>query len=174
MGLSKELSCEAGSLSCCCPNPHGCFQSEVWGFISPHWSPGLHSLLRSPAVPEINRGLSLCKCGATGSASHHFVGCASCSLAWPAPFHNPPPRWVCQPPPCCESSPPQLPVSVPPTGLDECFFFISLVVGLLYSSIFCQFWLFFVFKLLLSLFWSCKEVQCVHLCLHVSRTYALF
>ena len=46
----------------------------------------------------------------------------------------------------------------PPTGLDECFFFISLVVGLPYSSIFCQFWLFFVFKLL-SFFWLCKEAQ---------------
>ena len=61
--------------------------------------------------------------------------------AWPAPFHNPPPHWVRQPPPCCESSPPRLPISAPPTGLDECFFFISLVVGLPYSLIFCQFWL---------------------------------
>ena len=34
----------------------------------------------------------------------------------------------------------QLPVSAPPTSLDECFFFNSLVVGLPYSSIFCQFW----------------------------------
>ena len=32
-----------------------------------------------------------------------------------------------------------LPVSAPPTSLDECFFFISLVVGRPYSSIFCQF-----------------------------------
>ena len=42
------------------------------------------------------------------------------------------------------SSPPRLPVSTPPTGLVECFFFISLVVGLPFSSIFCQFWLFFL------------------------------
>ena len=40
----------------------------------------------------------------------------------------------------------------PPTSRDECFFFISLVVGLPCGSIFCQFWLFFVFKLLLSSF----------------------
>ena len=40
----------------------------------------------------------------------------------------------------------QWPISTPPTGLDQCFFFNSLVVGLPYSSIFCQFWLFFVFK----------------------------
>ena len=62
----------------------------------------------------------------------------------------------------------QLPVSAPPTGLDECVF-NSLVVGLLYSLIFCQFWLFFVFKLLLSFFWLCKEAQCVYLCLHLGR-----
>ena len=48
--------------------------------------------------------------------------------------------------PCYELSPPHLPVSVPPTSPDECFFFNSLVVGLPYSSIFWQFWLFFVFK----------------------------
>ena len=47
------------------------------------------------------------------------------------------------------------------------FLFISLVVGLPYSSIFCQFWLFFVFKLLLSFFWFCNEAQCVYLCLHL-------
>ena len=39
----------------------------------------------------------------------------------------------------------QLPVPTPPTSLDECFF-NSLVVGLPYSLIFWQFWLFFVFK----------------------------
>ena len=89
------------------------------------------------------------------------------AAAWPAPFHNPLPSWVRQPPPCHESSLPLLPISAPPTGLDECFFFISLVVGLPYSSIFCQFWLFFVFKLLLSFFWLCKEAQCVCLCLHL-------
>ena len=81
------------------------------------------------------------------------LGCVVCHLvhqllpqwpaaALPAPLHNLPPSWVHQPLPCHESSPPQLPVSAPPTGLDECFFFISLVVGLPYSLIFCQFWLF--------------------------------
>ena len=64
----------------------------------------------------------------------------------------------------------QLPISAPPTGLDECFFFISLVVGLPYSSIFCQFWLFFLFKLLLS-FWLCKEAQCAYLRLHLGQKF---
>ena len=63
----------------------------------------------------------------------------------------------------------QLPVSTPPTGLDECVFFNSLVVGLPYSSIFCQFLLFFVFKLSLSFFWLCKDAQCVYLCLHLGQ-----
>ena len=31
------------------------------------------------------------------------------AAAWPAPFHNPPPRWVRQPLPCIESSPPGCP-----------------------------------------------------------------
>ena len=31
--------------------------------------------------------------------------------------------------PCCASSPPWLPISAPPTSLDECFFFNSLVAG---------------------------------------------
>ena len=50
------------------------------------------------------------------------------AAAWPAQFHNPPPRWVHQPPPCHKSCLPRLPVSAPTNGLDECFFFISLVV----------------------------------------------
>ena len=65
--------------------------------------------------------------------------------AWPAPFHNPSPRFVHQPPPCRESSPPQLPVSAPPTGLDECLFFIYLVSDflacLLYTSDAADDWL---------------------------------
>ena len=84
------------------------------------------------------------------------------AAAWPAPFHNLPHGWVCQQLPCWEFSHPAA-VSAPPTSLDECFFFISLVVGLPYGSIFCQFWLFFVFKLLLSFFCLCEEAQCVYL-----------
>ena len=89
------------------------------------------------------------------------------AAAFPTQLHNLPPCWVCQPPPCRGSSPPWLPISTSPTSLDECFFFISLVVGLPYSSIFWQFWLFSVLKLLLSFFWLCKEAQCVYLHLHL-------
>ena len=45
---------------------------------------------------------------------------------------------------------PQLHVSTPPASLDECFF-NSFVVGLPYSLIFWQFWLFFVFKFVVIL-----------------------
>ena len=55
----------------------------------------------------------------------------------------------------------RLPVSALPACLDECVFFNCLVVGLPYSGIFCQFWLF------LSFFWLCEEAQCVYLCLHL-------
>ena len=59
---------------------------------------------------------------------------------------QPPPHPVHELPPCHDSSLPWLPISAPPTSLDECFFFNALVVGLPYSSSFCQFWLFFVLK----------------------------
>ena len=44
-----------------------------------------------------------------------------------------------------------LPIFAPPTSLDEYFFFNSLVVRLLYSWVFCQFLLFFVFKFVVVL-----------------------
>ena len=150
MGLSNKLSCEVGSFSCCHLNPHWCFQSEVCGFISPRRSPRLHGLLHSPNVPP---GLSVRECGAAGSAS--------CSLTCPVPQS----ATLLGPP---AATLPQV-LSTPPTGLDECFFFFSSVVGLPHSSIFCQFRLFFVFKLLLSFFWLCEEAQCVYLCLHLGR-----
>ena len=128
----------------------------------------MRSLFCSPAVPP---GLSMCECGAAGSASHHLVGSDSCSLACPAPQSA-----TSLGPPATALLPvlsTQLPISTPPTGLDECFFFNSLVVRLPYSLIFCQFWLFFVFKWLLS-FWLCEEAQCVYLRLHLGWTSSSF
>ena len=58
---------------------------------------------------------------------------------------------VHQPLPCHTSSLSLLPISAPPTNLDECFFFNSLVVQFPYSLIFWQFWLVFVFKLFVIL-----------------------
>ena len=50
-----------------------------------------------------------------------------------------------------QSSPSWMPPSAPPTGLDECFFFHSLVVRLPYSSIFWKSWLIFVLKFVVFL-----------------------
>ena len=130
MGLSNELSCESGSFSSCHLNSHRCFQSEVWGFISPSWNPGLHGLSHSPDVPP---SLSACECGTALPASRclaHLCPSAATLL---------------------QVLSTKLPMSAPPTSLDECFFFNSLVVRLPYSSIFCQFLLFFVFKFVVLL-----------------------
>ena len=137
MGLSNKLSCEAGSFSHCCLNPHRYFQSEVSGFISLCWNPGLHGLSCFLVVPP---DLSACECGTAAPPEAPLLRVLSA----------------------------QLPSSAPPTDLDECFCLNSLVVRLPYSSIFCQFWLFFVFKLLLS-FWLCEEAQCVYLSHHLGQ-----
>ena len=121
----------------------------------------MRSLFHSPAI---HPGLSMHECGATGSTLWGLL-----AEAWPAPFHNLPPCWVrhlrlAASPlhPGCPSLP-LLPVWM------NVSFLSFLVVGFPYSSIFCQFWLFFVFKLSLSFFWLCEEAQCVYLHLHLGR-----
>ena len=120
MGLSNDLSCEAGSFSRCL-NPHRVFQSEVL------------SLYFSAPEPWVSGSVSL-------------LSCSSWLICTQMRDHV-----VLQPPPCHKSSPSQLPVSAPPARLGECFFFISLVVGLPHGLIFCQFWLLFVFKFIVVL-----------------------
>ena len=120
--------------------PTDFYSQKFWGFISLCWNPGLCGLSRSPVVSP---GLSTQKCGTSLSTSCHLAMSPLC------------PGW--------------LPISSPPTSLDECFFFNSLVVELPYSMILCQFWgLFFFFNLLLSFFWFCKKAQCIHL--HLPKT----
>ena len=143
MGLSNDLSCEAGSFSCCCPIPMGVFSERFEALFPCAGALGCKVCFATPPF------LPVYLCANVG-----LRGLLAAAL--PALVHNPPPHWVHQWPPCRESSPPQLPVSAPPTGLDECFFFISLVVGLPYSLIFCQFWL-ILFLNLLSFFWLCEE-----------------
>ena len=63
----------------------------------------------------------------------------------------------------------RMPVSAPPTSLDECFFFNSLVVGLLYSLVFWQSWLFFVFKLVAVLLLVVRGSKEYLLCLHFGQ-----
>ena len=130
------------------PLPHIQHHNAVMS-ITPPWNSGLRGL--SPSPPA--------------AASQ-----ASCSFAHPAPQSTTSLGLPATAPLSHrESSPPWLPVSAPPIGLGECFFFISLVVRLPYSSIFCQFWLFFVFKLLLLFFWLCEEAQCIYLWPHLGQ-----
>ena len=129
MSLSNELSCEAGGFSCCC-NPHRYFQSEVLRLHFPALEPRVCMLCLDPQLflPVY---------------PHAHVGP-------PAPPATTSPTGILQLLPCHVSSLPQLPICTP-TGLDECFFFNSLVVGLLYNSIFWHFWLLFDFKFVIVL-----------------------
>ena len=141
VGPSSGLSCEIGSFLQCC-NPHWFLQPEVmrlYFLVLESW------VVRSVLGLELRTPqLSLCV----------FI----CMGMWDCQF--------CQPP-CCASSPPQLPVSAPSTHLDECFFFNSLIVRLPYSSTFWQFWLFLFLDWLLSFLWLCEEAKHVYLCLHL-------
>ena len=140
MGLSNNLSCEAGSLSCCCPNPHGRFQSGLRLYF-PELEPWVTRSASLPAVCPVylcaNVGLQgATHCSACPALRHSESGPLGLSARmwghrvcyWsdclPCSSHTPP---VLVPPRQLESSPPWLPVSAPPTGLDECLFFISLV-----------------------------------------------
>ena len=87
-------------------NPTGFYSQRFLGCSFPHWNPGLHSLSCSPVVPS-------------GLSTHKYVTTLIHQLQ-----------------PCSMSSLPQQPASPPPTDLNECFFFNSLVVRLPYSSIF--------------------------------------
>ena len=139
MGLSNELSCEAGSFSSCCPNPHWCFQSKVQGFTSPLWSPGPRGLPRSlPFVRFIcaqMRGFRApptalpALLSATPSPALSVYLCANVGLqgllvvGLPAPFV---PHSASLVPATATRV-----LSAPPTSLDECLFFTSLVSDLL-------------------------------------------
>ena len=139
VGLSEELSCEAGSFSCCCLNLQEVF-NQWFEALFPH-----AGTLGCAVYCQVPCQLQLCP---PRSTICHLAGSTSRRLVV-SPLR--PPR----------------PISAPPTSLDECFFFISWVVGLLCGLIFCQFWLFFVFKL--SFFWLCEEAQCVDLRLHLGQ-----
>ena len=146
------------------PQPPQVFSIRGLRLYFPMLEPWVVCSVCSPAIPP---SLSMWACGAAGSASHHLVGSASYSLACPIPqsattWLGPLAATLLQ------VLAAWLPISAPRTGLDECLFFMSLVVRLPHSLIFCQFWLFFVFKLL-SFFWLCEEAQCVYLQLHLGR-----
>ena len=117
MSLSSEFSCKAGSFS----RRLNLTGFSVRGFEAffPHTGTLGCTVCLAP-------GLSACKCisrSASRLACHRFSSrCLARSPVHPAAH------------------------LLPPTSLDDCFFFNSLVVRLPYSSTFWQFWLFFVFK----------------------------
>ena len=151
MGLSNELSCEAGSFSCC-HNPHRFLQSEVLRLYFPVLEPWV---AWSVLLPHSSSRFICVNVGLWGLLA----------AALPALFHNPPPHWVCQSPPCCESSPPLLVVWMNVSSLSPWLLDFHTVLFSVSSGCF------FVFKLLLSLFWLCEEAQCVYLCLHLGQKF---
>ena len=111
MGLSNDLSCEAGSLSRCRPNPHGCFNQRSEALFPR--AGALGRMVRF--APHHLSGLSVRKSGATGSASGR-TACPVCpTLRQSQSRHG-------HVSPLCP-----VPISAPPTGLDERLFSIPLV-----------------------------------------------
>ena len=100
------------------------------------------------------------------------LGCAVCltpQMFLPVYLHVNRDRPLHQLLPCQEFSPPWLPISAPPTSLDKCFFFNSLVVRLPYSSISVSSGCFLFLNILLSFFWLCEGATCIYLCLPVGQ-----
>ena len=164
VGLSNDLSCEAGSLSCCRPNHLGAFNQRLEALF-PHagalgyavclapshssrsicarvWGHGvLPAALPAPFSATLSPALSVYLC-----ANVRLQGLLVVGL--PAPFvpHSASlGPWVCS----------ALAARVHPSyrsGRMSLFYLLG--VGLPCCSIFCQFWL-------------CEEAQCVYLCLHL-------
>ena len=116
MGLSNDLSCEAGSFSCCCPNPTGIFNQRFEALFPQRWSPGLLDLLCSPLFVLVYlctnvglQGLPVVRLPAPLVPHSTSLGPTTAARVLSAP----------------------VPVSAPPTGLDVCFFFIYLVLDFL-------------------------------------------
>ena len=123
VGLSNELSCEAGSFSST-STPTDVFSQRFEALF--------------PCAGTL--GCTVCL------APHLFL------LVYLHADVEPPglpaaslPALALQPAALLQVLSVRLPVSTPPTRLGECFFFNSLVVRLIYSSIFWQFWLVFCF-----------------------------
>ena len=128
MDLSNELFCEPGSFSHH-HNHYRFLQPEISRLSFPISEPWVW---RSVSLPSCSSQFMACKCGTAQSTSHHLACPGLPVAAWPPVLST------------------QLPISTPPTGLDECVFLNSLVVRLPYILIFCQFW-FFVFKFVVVL-----------------------
>ena len=108
VGLSNELSCEAGSFSFCL-NSQRCFQSEVLRLYFPAVEPWVAWSVLLP--PQLFLLVYLhANVGPPGLPSTTLLRVLSTPLS----------------------------IFTPPTGLTECFFFKYLVDRLPWSSTFCQ------------------------------------
>ena len=118
---------------------------KLWGFIFPElelWPHGLAWGWDHSLHRYPSKLLSTtCECGATCSATCHH---STCCL-------------------------PYLPISSLPSHLDEYGFFKSLIVGLLYSSVFWQFRCFVFWGYLWPFLWLCKEARHVYLHLRLDQ-----
>ena len=112
------------------------YSQRFWVFSFMLWNPGFHGLSHSPVAPP---SLSTHEWENNQSASH----CLTC---------------LGQSPALLQVLSAWLPISAPPTSLDECFF-ISLVVRIPCSLIFWQFWLVLFLNWLLHFFWLCEKVK---------------
>ena len=167
-GSLNDLSCEVESFSCCRPNPHGRFQSEVSGFISLRWSPGLRGLLRSPLFIQVYLCANVGPWGATRRSAcpilHHSESSPLClSVRECGAIGSASGRTACPVRPtlrqsrsCHSNASPLHPGShLCPSYCSGCMFlFYLLGVRPSCCLIFCQFWL-------------CEEVQCVYLRHHL-------
>ena len=147
MGLSNNLSREAGSLPPLPPQPPGA--PSIRGLMLYFLKLGPW-VARSASLPAVRPGLSVHECGATGSASGQ-TACPVCpTLCQSRSRHG-------------HASPLHPSARLRPSYRSGCMFvFYLLGVGLPCRSIFCQFWL-----------WA--EVQCVYLCSHLgSPPHLLF
>ena len=138
MGLSSNLSCEAGSFSCCCPAPTSVFNQRFEALFPCAGALGCVVCF----APRCSSGLSVSECGASGchpplclprtpplqvrpsSLSVGMRGCRVCqwSDCLPRSSHTPP---VSVPPRPRESSLPLLPFWM------NVYFFIYLVLDFL-------------------------------------------
>ena len=159
MGLFKEVSCEAGSFSCCL-NPYRFFQLEVLR---------LYFLTLEPWVVW---SVSLPSCSSW----------VICTQMWDHPFHHLPPHPISQPPPFLsqsssynlDTSPlcpscPSLPLVLVWMNVSSLTPWLSDFHSVQFSG--CSGCLLFL-NLLLS-FWLCKEAKCINLCLHLGQKWIL-
>ena len=156
MGFSNDLFCEAGSFSCCRPNPMGVFNQSFEALFPCAGALGCTVCFAPPTIPP---GLSMHECGAKGSASCRTV----CPIPQSTTLLGPPATTL-------------LKVSSAPTAhLHPSYWYGGMFLLYLLgcqTSIqfdFLSVLVVIVFKLLLSFFWLCEEAQHVYLCLHIGQ-----